>query len=409
MRIRSMFIVACWLISSAAWADREDAADSARTVVQGLDGPSATAAGPSNATKVSAQASGDTSQAATQLSHIWAITDRGALNGNVMAAAPFSDSNAPKADVGSVSGLAAGVNTRIDARWIFLPAAPVGSANETATADYNQKCDAFIQAALGSQYYYNVTDARLKTDPQSIYAIGLFDKAPACKDLARGSNLSDFVTQANVQIAARNKSQVGGSPAPLLKIQPGWRNAAKAANRDFDDFDSKNSATLYSAGLSLLGNQHSYSYVNAASPSKVIKQSTEGYGIGINGAVYLNKMSFLAGFSYERPFKGSPAQQVCSPIGSTTSTSCISATVGAPMRTTARVFSAEARILVTGSFALAPRVEYDTASSNYGIKLPVFFVPNAKKVLTGGLQIGWTKQNRYQGAVVIQKAFKFWN
>lgn len=41
------------------------------------------------------------------------------------------------------------------------------------------------------------------------------------------------------------------------------------------------------------------------------------------------------------------------------------------------------------------------------IKLPVYFVPDAKKILTGGLEVGWTKSAGYQGAVVIEKAFSF--
>jgi len=120
-------------------------------------------------------------------------------------------------------------------------------------------------------------------------------------------------------------------------------------------------------------------------------------------------MSIIAGFSYERPFKNGKGQQVCNPIGMSTSTTCSTASVGAPTRIYSRIFSLEGRLLLVGSFAMGPRVEYDEATSNYGIKLPLYFVPNAKKLLTGGLEFGWTKQNRYQGAIVIQKAFSFWN
>jgi hypothetical protein len=42
-----------------------------------------------------------------------------------------------------------------------------------------------------------------------------------------------------------------------------------------------------------------------------------------------------------------------------------------------------------------------------GVKLPVYFVADAKKILTGGLEVGWTKSAGYQGAVVIEKAFSF--
>jgi hypothetical protein len=409
MRAAIAFICVALTLSCVARANSDDVFDKAKDTLQGLDGPSATSSGPSNSAKISAQASGDTSQASSQLSHLWAITSAGALSANLLAAAPFSDSNAPKPDIGSVSNLTAGVNTRLDTSWIFLPGALTEDETNSATTDYNAICDEFISKSLGGNYYYNATPARQKADPRSTYAIGLFDKVATCQDLAQGSNLADFVKQANVGIAAQNKSKAAGTLIPLLEMQTGWRNAAKIARGKFSKFETNRPSTVCSLGLSLLGNEHSYSYVNAASPSKVIKDSTEGYGFGITGAVFFNRVSLLGGFSYERPYKSGQGQQVCSPVGTTTSTSCSTATVGAPTRTTARIISAEARTLVTNTLALGPRLEYDTASSNYGIKLPVYFVPNAKKVLTGGLTVGWTKQNRYQGAITIQKAFSFWN
>jgi hypothetical protein len=407
----SVAAVAGVLLALAGPVGAENLAANTDAQLQALDGPSSTSAGPSNQSKVTAQASGDGSQASTQLAHIWPVKNRnGAITGSVMAAAPFSDSSAPKADLGSVSNLAAGTNARIDGGWLFLPPARTKDEASAFEREFDRICDEFIAAALGDPYYYNATDIHLQKDPKGRYALSLMGKVPGCPDLARGSNLPEVIKQLDADIAARNKAQPAGAEAEtLLKLDPNWPRAAAQAAQKFDALNARQPSTLQSLSLSLLGNQHSYSYVTKAAPSKVVKQSAEGYGMSVNYTVVFQKVSLIAGYSYERPFKGGQGQQVCSPIGTTGSTTCSTAAVGAPARTTARIVSGEARILLNPDLALGPRMEYDTVSANFGIKLPVYFVPNAKKVLTGGLVVGWTKQGRYQGAVVIQKAFSFFN
>jgi hypothetical protein len=399
------------LLALIAPVTADELADGTKAQLQALDGPSSTSVGPSNQSKVTAQAAGDTSQASTQLTHIWPLQGRnGAITGSVMAAAPFSDSNAPKADLGSVSNLLAGTNARLDGGWLFLPSAPEGDKADTVLRDFNHICDDLIEAALGKPYYCNATPDRLQIEPDARHALALMKNVPGCPDLARGSTFSDLVKQLNADIAARNKTRAPGAAIePLLKLDASWQTAAKAATQLFSQLNAKQPSTLHGISLSLLGNQHSYSYVTKASPATVVKQSTEGYGVGANYTAVFQRMSLIVGYSYERPFKGGQGQQVCTPIGTTTSTTCNTATVGAPVRTTARIVSGEARILLNPDLALGPRMEYDTVSANFGIKLPVYFVPDAKKVLTGGLAVGWTKQGRYQGAVVIQKAFSFFN
>jgi hypothetical protein len=233
------------------------------------------------------------------------------------------------------------------------------------------------------------------------------DGVPACDSLTQGSAFADFVNATNNKITAHNKES--GGTDPLLKLKPGWRRFASRAHDGFTMLVDEYPAPLNTVIFSALGNSHSYSYVTTAAPAKIVKQSAEGYGFGVNYAHISGNLALMAGFSYERPFKGSQGQEVCMPIGTSTSTSCNTATVGAPTRIYARIFSLEARAVLLRGFAVAPRLEYDQASSNYGIKLPLYFVPSAKKILTGGLVVGWTKDNRFQGAVVLSKAFSFYN
>jgi hypothetical protein len=402
-------IVVVSAIGSARAAD-EDNLEAAKNTLQAVDGPSATSTGPSNATKTSAQASGNTSQGSAQLSHLWAVGNRSALGGNLMAAAPFSGDSAPKADVGSVSTLAAGINSRVDASWILLPKPRPERQIDAITTDYNEICDSFIAKALGSDYYYNPTEARRAKDPQSLNALALFKDSPACAALTSPSKFSAFVKSANAEIDSRNKQTTPKLPLELpLALKSGWRSEAKLAKVKFEKLMAQYPAQLNSFGLSFLGNSHSYSWVAKAAPTKIVKQTDEGYGFGPTYARVLDGISLIAGFSYERPYQGGQGQQICSPIGATTSTSCTTASVGAPTKGISRIYSFEIRAVIVKGFAIAPRLEYDQASANYGINLPVYFVPNAQDILNGGLEFGWTKANRFQGAVVIQKAFNFLN
>jgi hypothetical protein len=396
------------LTAQAAFAD-DDVINSIKTKIESLDGPSSTSAGPSDLAKVTAQAGNNDSKAATQIARIWPIqSTNGAVTGAVMAAAPFSDSNTPKPDLGSVSNLTAGTNARLDAGWLFLPPVDGPAADKQFQAQNESICDDFLAGAVDDPAYFH--QLIVKHITAKTYKPFATTSGTGCQSFAQGDTIQGVVQELNDEVKARNKALASGKvPEKPLMLKPDWQTSAKIADKKFNALSRQQPAVLQGLSVSLLGNQHSYSYVTTSAASKIIKQSTEGYGIGLNYLAVFDNFSVIAGYSYERPYKGGQGQQVCSPIGNSTSTSCSTAAVGAPVRTTARIVSGEARYLVSPELALGPRIEYDTVSANFGVKLPVYFVPDAKKTLTGGLQIGWTKLARYQGAVIIQKAFSFWH
>jgi hypothetical protein len=163
--MRALTIALLASLTAVSHAGSDDPEADVGTAVQRVDGPSGSAVGAANGAKASVQASSDTSGAAAQLSHIWAMSDHGAFTGNLMAAAPFSGTTAPKPEVGSVSMLTAGVNTRVDAGWVFFPRVRPEEEQALITKKDNEICDSFVASALGRPYYYNSTEATRKTDP----------------------------------------------------------------------------------------------------------------------------------------------------------------------------------------------------------------------------------------------------
>jgi hypothetical protein len=191
-----------------------------------------------------------------------------------------------------------------------------------------------------------------------------------------------------------------------LQLQSDWRQAAQQTK--FTMATPSDNFNLF--GLTVGGNQHNYSYVTTQASSTVVKKNTEGYGIGVSFMQVRSDipLSWIVGYSYEKPYKGGMGDEVCKPIGTSTSTSGSSATVGAPTRGTANITSAEARALVFRQLAFGPRVEYDVSSHNTGIKLPVYLRTSTAKSVTGGVEVGWTRDGHYQGALVFQQAFSFY-
>jgi hypothetical protein len=394
----------------------DDKTDLAANQVRNFDSPSANTAGANATTKASVKAAGDNSAASSQLSHAWPVQAwDGLFVGRVLAAAPFSDSNAPKPDTGSVSSLSAGVNARLDANFLWLPTDKKTTV-DAYQATLNAICNAYIRAVFGPPYYY-IPPAGLQLpadDPKGDYVIN-FQSSHSCYELLQPDVMNDLVTELNAAIDKRNaivdklnkEHGLAAAKEKVLALPSNWSDIARATYEKLQIAEKPHFSLLQSAGLSFLGNQHTNSFVTTAAPSKITKESDEGYGIGLNYTALLRHMSIIVGYSYERPFMTGKGQQICSPVGTSTSTTCSTAAVGAPVRTTARIASLETRVLFGSALAIAPRVEYDTVAANLGVKLPLYFVADAKKILTGGLEVGWTKSAGYQGAVVLEKAFSF--
>lgn len=401
-------------ISSIALADVPDSAQTDFAVSRGnsLDGPTAANAGPSTQSKASATVAGDsTSSAASQLSYMWPVSSRGALLGTVAASAPISGTSAPKPALGSVSALSAGINAKLSATYFLLP--PIQSFDRTTAYEnhFNDDCDTYVRSIFGAGFYYNPTQEENARDPHGYYWVGGYIQN-SCFELTDQSTLRAAVTQINAKLVTAHANHPNDPLPKAIVLPAGWQDTAKSARAlllgDHDKYvPSSSMPPLMAFGLSFLGNQQNYSYVTASAPSKILKSSEEGWGIGGNFTVLLEKVSFILGYSYEKPYKAGMGQQVCEPIGTSTSTTCSAANVGAPTQSLDHIFSAEMRLLAGAGIAVGPRLEYSKDTANLGASLPVYFVPNKKSALNGGIQVGWTRQGGYQGAVLLTKAFSF--
>jgi hypothetical protein len=114
------------------------------------------------------------------------------------------------------------------------------------------------------------------------------------------------------------------------------------------------------------------------------------------------------GYSHEKIYKAADKTQICSPLGTTGSTTCSENSIGEPSRDTAEIAFFEIRHLTfDGKFAFAPRLEFDFKKSVWAGRLPFYFIPNKDGQLTGGLALGYTDSDKFGASVFVSKAFSF--
>jgi hypothetical protein len=101
--------------------------------------------------------------------------------------------------------------------------------------------------------------------------------------------------------------------------------------------------------------------------------------------------------SYRRQvaYKGGDTVEVCSPVGTTGSSTCSDEVVGAPGdpdRT--NTVSLEVKQFFGAHFAVAPKINHDFTKSITGIEAPIYLLRDKTGGLTGGVTLGWRSDKK---------------
>jgi hypothetical protein len=140
-----------------------------------------------------------------------------------------------------------------------------------------------------------------------------------------------------------------------------------------------------------------YEYLVQAPLSKTDVNLT-GYKVeAFGGRVFDNGRKSLTGsFAYSRAYTPQDEIQLCEPNGVGNQIACFTGPLGAPGKASRYIFAGEFRWLVPigglpgdPSIGVAPRVSYEINSDAALIELPVYFAPNGKKALNGGLRFAY--------------------
>lgn len=279
----------------------------------------------------------------------------------------------------------------------------------------DQVCDKAIQSLFpGYEWWF----AGKPDDPRKYFNVGGKDNQLGATDceaiLGSSEALADAVKARNEATKASLKSGEV-TPAELSlpadavsKQQLYLKDFNQAKHADARD-PNKNKSSPWGVTVAASANQQQFTFADPATPATILESSKEGYGVSLALTVVGDAFVFGAGYAWERAFKGGKEQQVCSPIGATTSLSCRNAALSAPKAEKNQIAFVEVRYLFQGAakIAISPRIEYSIEDSNFGIRIPIFLARDTKRVLDGGITTGWTEDDHFGAGIFIGKSFSF--
>lgn len=356
--------------------------------------------------------------------------------------APFDSKKADKVDVGSLSGLTAGTTATLDFALMLWP---------RSEQSMNSKCQELVQQFIPG-HDWNTTigksgavgcDRHLFERKNIHKAIAGFNKKlAACKQCPRWSppDASRCSTLTHAESRACATKELGDTASCALLANTrkeacadcdktekecelfADRTEAKLDEKKFDEVVATHERALRRLdreaypgekwlNVSLKANQQKFTYILESAPTAAQNSQQEGFGASL-GYTYLRDVSlWSAGYSHEESYKGGRKTQVCSPIGTTGSTKCSEATIGAPTKEKAELaFIENRRLIASRKFALAPRVEFNFKTSKWAAQVPFYFIPNKDGTqLTGGIAVGYAEGevDEFGVTIFISKAFSF--
>lgn len=158
------------------------------------------------------------------------------------------------------------------------------------------------------------------------------------------------------------------------------------------------------AGMSIDANQAKYSYFDKDafkknSDSKFSYEASLFAGLMLRDSPTIGRISFTVAEKY----KEGDNITICQPVGTGSQIQCLEGPDGSPSIKEQRSISLDlihafaADELRSPQFGLAPRVSYDFKSKGYEASLPIYFVRNADRQLSGGIKFDYSNTPKKAG------------
>ncbi|WP_153067357.1 hypothetical protein [Steroidobacter cummioxidans] len=378
--------------------------DTIQTGLSQVDDGDARSSGAGFASKLVLEAQQGKSLATLRLGTLKPFTAETFLRPALTVSAPFDSDKADSVELGTLSGLTAGSNARLEIGTLFWP----------IVAPLEDVCvDEIPNLIIGAQWIVEGNG----------YMDGIVNKSTngTCEEsLFERSELEGIVKRVNQERQERwkqeaDKRHLEGMPPPpppkKLALAPPRElgRVIKRAKRNLSGSAVFKGMHMVTLGLS--GNSNDYSYVLADAPTETKQSTRRGKGVSLSYTQVGRSGVLNYGFQYERSYKAGKQTQICAPINGTTAMQCSNASMGAPVEKTSKIAFIEVRRMFSKlPIAISPRIEYDTDESEFAVSLPVYLIADADGALTAGLKIGWSGEDDDIGVgVFVGKAFSFFD
>ena len=359
-----------------------------------------------SASSIALDSSTDKTSATIKINGTWDPRPDLLFDLGLVAKTPFDSEKDSTRDLGDLTGLTAGTSIKIEAGVLQWPL--VSLAGTKAIVDV---CSSAI-AEIFPDHFVSMTNPG---DPKNLLNP---DFNTDCPSMLEFSQLQAAVENGNTARAAAHKAAVEAAkaakspepPAPTKMQLPISAEAIlKQAKLKAAKLEDEVRPDSHGLTLSLAGNKQDFSFVTEAAPTVSQDQSKYGYGAELAYRFVGTNSVLSAGAGYHRSFKGSKERQICSPIGTTGSTVCSNAALKPPSEKKSGTGFVEYRTIYEKPFRLAisPRAEVDLESGDVGVRVPIYLVPNAERVLDAGVALGWTEEDKFGASIFVGKAFSF--
>jgi hypothetical protein len=320
------------------------------------------------------------------------------------AKAPFDSSKSDVQDLGSLSGLTAGTQAHLAltwSRWNLMPIGAITDILEFQNSPYIAQLYGYPWDRPSVPGAPTLRDAvvtlKLDPSPQSL----LTDGATYKKILDELNKEIDAFNAKNAATAGFHKLAHVSAVADYSQIAA---DAHKAYGGIVDAYAPK---WVPSLGLTLDGNDQSFTYAQASNPTKTTSESKTGAGASLVASLLHDNWLASLSYAYTHSYMAQPSSQICSPITGSTSTQCVTAAVGAPKDMTDRLITGEFRMRFSPLLAISPQVQYSTAKSDWGMQLPIYMMADKTKALNAGINLGWTTTAHFGASLFVGKPFSF--
>jgi hypothetical protein len=417
VRYLASCVALCIAVFGPPTADASDVSSAVgKDQAKALDSPDGSSTAINYSPKGVVQAGTDKTTATVTVAKMWSLKDGvNLVNAGFTASSPFDSSKDDVVDVGTLSGLTAGTNARLELGYLHWPHFARSAEDEMA-----ELCTENVKALYPGAAFSSA-------GPATVDGLPNLNAPPynmSCFDLLNPDKIDDNVKAINEKAAAAAKAKKAPAPAPgpcpapapvpcLAPVEIAAATSAKAtagkAYPQLLQITSSGFATAWGVTLAATGNRQKFTFASMATPTKTTDEVDFGRGVSLTVVIVKSSAVFSAGAFYERSYKGAKEMQICSPIGTTGSSQCSTGALQAPKESTDKLLFVELRSAIerSGNLAISPRVEYKTTTSDVGIKLPIYFIPNDKRLLDGGISLGWTKEDHFTAGVFVGKAFSF--
>jgi hypothetical protein len=131
------------------------------------------------------------------------------------------------------------------------------------------------------------------------------------------------------------------------------------------------------------------SYGHSDSTTNMQWAASAGLGMVVSGHLFVS-----ASVAYKAKYKAGDSVAICTPLVGTGLERCSNGFFGPPSRKAGLFAATDAHVSLGKGAAAIIKAEYDFRANGVTVEVPLYFVPNDKNALLGGLLTGWSSQEK---------------